>query len=113
MVFQKGNPLVACVNNALANMKRTRRAEADPADLARQGHRRTCPQVALSRDSKILGGGGAGRAVTLALLSTLVLFAALVYGVTHAPNWPEVKAAFFDWDKYRELVPGASRAPSS
>jgi polar amino acid transport system substrate-binding protein len=23
MVFQKGNPLVACVNNALANMKRT------------------------------------------------------------------------------------------
>jgi polar amino acid transport system substrate-binding protein len=23
MVFQKGNPLIACVNNALANMKRT------------------------------------------------------------------------------------------
>ena len=35
----------------------------------------------------------------------VVLFAALVYGVTHAPNWPEVKAAFFDWDKYRESFP--------
>ena len=23
MVFRKGNPLIACVNNALANMKRT------------------------------------------------------------------------------------------
>ena len=45
MVFRKGNPLIACVNNALANMKRTRRAEADPADLARQGHRRTRSEV--------------------------------------------------------------------
>ena len=45
MVFQKGNPLIACVNNALANMKR-RRAEADPADLAREGHRRSRAEVA-------------------------------------------------------------------
>ena len=44
------------------------------------------------------------------MLSTLVLFAALVYGVTHAPNWPEVKAAFFDWDKYRESFPIIARA---
>jgi polar amino acid transport system permease protein len=34
----------------------------------------------------------------------------LVYGVTHAPNWPEVKAAFFDWDKYRESFPVIARA---
>ena len=39
-----------------------------------------------------------------------MLFAALVYGVTNAPNWPEVKAAFFDWDKYRESFPIIARA---
>jgi polar amino acid transport system permease protein len=35
---------------------------------------------------------------------------ALVYGVTHAPNWPEVRDAFFDWGKYRESFPEISRA---
>ena len=33
-----------------------------------------------------------------------------MYGVTHAPNWPEVKAAFFDWDKYRDSFPVIARA---
>ena len=30
MVFPKGNPLAACVNKALATLKRERHAEADP-----------------------------------------------------------------------------------
>ena len=63
-----------------------------------------------SRSSRILGGGGAGRAVTLALLSTVVLFVALGYLVTHSPGWPEVKAAFFDWDAYRDSFPEIARA---
>jgi polar amino acid transport system permease protein len=79
--------------------------------VARQGHGRAGPQVAgLNRGSKILGGGGAGRAVTLALLSTAVLFAGLAYVVTHSPGWPEVRAAFFNGDAYRDSFPEISRA---
>ena len=35
---------------------------------------------------------------------------ALVYGVTHSPGWPEVKAAFFDWGIYKDSFPEISRA---
>jgi len=55
---------------------------------------------------RALGGGGAGRAVALALVSTVVVLGVVVYGVTHAPNWPEVKASFFDWDVYKSSFPG-------
>ena len=33
-----------------------------------------------------------------------------MWAITHAPNWPEVKAAFFDWDAYRRSFPAISRA---
>ena len=35
---------------------------------------------------------------------------AIVFGVTRAAGWPEVKAAFFDWGNYRESFPAISRA---
>ena len=59
---------------------------------------------------RALGGGGAGRAVALALISTVVVLGVVVYGVTHAPNWPEVKASFFDWDVYKSSFPGIAHA---
>jgi len=59
---------------------------------------------------RALGGGGAGRAVALALVSTVVVLGVVVYGVTHAPNWPEVKASFFDWDVYKSSFPGIAHA---
>ena len=71
---------------------------------------RSEPSSKLSRKSKLLGGGGAGSAVALALLSTAVLFGAVAYGVTRSSGWPEVKAAFFDWDAYRESFPAIARA---
>ena len=46
LVFQKGNPLVSCVNRALGNLKTHRRAGEDRADLAREGDEGACPQVA-------------------------------------------------------------------
>ena len=55
-------------------------------------------------------GGGAGRAVAVALASTVVFFTVLVVLVTNAPGWPEVKAAFFDWGIYRGSMPEIARA---
>ena len=34
----------------------------------------------------------------------------LVYVVTHSPGWPEVKAAFFDGQKFRDSFPTIARA---
>jgi polar amino acid transport system permease protein len=44
------------------------------------------------------------------LLSTVVFFALVAYLVSRSAGWPEVKAAFFDWEKYRESFPAISRA---
>jgi polar amino acid transport system permease protein len=51
------------------------------------------------RGSLILGG--AGRNVTIATLSTVVVFTALAIVVVNAPGWEKVKKGFFSPDEFR------------
>jgi polar amino acid transport system permease protein len=54
------------------------------------------------RNSRILGGtGGPVRNVTIAVVSTVVVFGVLIYLVTSAPGWPEVKNDFFNVDEVK------------
>jgi polar amino acid transport system permease protein len=63
------------------------------------------------RRSRILGGmSGDARSVTIALVSTVVFFAALVLIVTNAPGWPEVKSAFFNPTVFKDSFPEVLRA---
>jgi polar amino acid transport system permease protein len=65
------------------------------------------------RRSRILGGAWQGvgrRAVLIAVVSTVVFFAALVFAIVHAPGWPAVKEAFFDGKQFRESFPAVLRA---
>jgi polar amino acid transport system permease protein len=63
------------------------------------------------RRSRILGGMSAdSRSVAIALVSTVVFFAVLVLVITRAPGWPEVKAAFFNPEIFRESFPEILRA---
>jgi polar amino acid transport system permease protein len=48
--------------------------------------------------------------VAIALLSTVVVFAALGFAVTRAPGWPEVKHFFFDGHEFRSSFPEVARA---
>ena len=52
------------------------------------------------RGSLILGG--AGRNVSIAVLSTLVFFTVLVLVIVNAPGWENVKHTFFDPKVFRE-----------
>jgi polar amino acid transport system permease protein len=63
------------------------------------------------RRSRILGGmSGDARSVLIALVSTVVFVAVLVLVVTSSPGWPEVKAAFFNREVFRESFPEILRA---
>jgi polar amino acid transport system permease protein len=63
------------------------------------------------RRSKILGGmSGDARSVLIALVSTVVFFAALILVITSSPGWPEVKTAFFNREVFREAFPEVLRA---
>ena len=63
------------------------------------------------RRSRILGGmSGDARSVVIALVSTVVFFAALILVITNSPGWPEVKAAFFNREIFRESFPEVLRA---
>ena len=46
------------------------------------------------------------RAIGLALLSTVVVFGALVLVVVNAPGWPEVQQEFFNWPIFWASLPG-------
>ena len=45
------------------------------------------------------------RSVAIALASTVVVFAVLIWAVTSSPNWPEVKHAFFDGEEFVRSFP--------
>jgi len=48
--------------------------------------------------------------VLIALASTVVFVAVVAFAVSRSANWPEVKAAFFDWDEFRSSMPDIARA---
>jgi polar amino acid transport system permease protein len=65
---------------------------------------RAGPRVAAGRQSRILGGGGAGRSTLIAVVSTLAFFGLIVLLVTSAPGWPAVREQFFDWEIFKESL---------
>src|SRR3954466_2826855 len=63
------------------------------------------------RRSKILGGMSTdARSVLIALVSTVVFFAAIVLVVRNAAGWPEVKSAFFNREVFSDSFPEVLRA---
>lgn len=50
------------------------------------------------------------KGVLIATMSTLALFALVVYVVTSSPFWPDVKASFFNWDELKESFPDILKA---
>lgn len=45
------------------------------------------------------------RAALIATVSTVAFVVVLVLVVANAPNWPKVRAQFFDWDEFRDAWP--------
>jgi len=84
--------------------------------VALQGRGRSRAEVAPldeNRRSRILGslsGSEGARAVTIAVVSTIVVFVLLALLITSAPGWPEVKRTFFDWGQFKASMPEIARA---
>jgi polar amino acid transport system permease protein len=81
--------------------------------VAGQGGRGTGPPLEpapVSRRSRILDLGEGRGGVTIAVVSTILVFGALVLLVTHAPGWPEVKKTFFDWGEFKASFPEIAHA---
>jgi polar amino acid transport system permease protein len=81
--------------------------------VASEGDRRPDLEVA-SRRSRLAGGlhleAEGVRGVIVALLSTAVFFGVVVFAVTNAAGWPEVKRTFFDWGDISGTFPGIASA---
>jgi polar amino acid transport system permease protein len=81
--------------------------------VASEGDRRPDLEVA-GRRSRLLAGlrleGEGTRGVAIALLSTVVFFAAVVVAVTQSPGWPEVRRTFFNWHDISTSFPDIARA---
>jgi polar amino acid transport system permease protein len=80
--------------------------------VASEGDRRAGLEV--DRRSRLLDGlrsGGEGRrSVAIALASTIVFFAVVVFAITHAPGWPAVRSQFFSWHEFKSTFPEIARA---
>ena len=55
-------------------------------------------------------GGGAGRSLVIAVVSTVAFFTLLAVVITHAPGWPEVRRTFLDWGEFKSSFPEIARA---
>ena len=65
------------------------------------------------RRSRLLGGGGGpARNVSIAVLSTVVVLAAILVTVVNSPGWPRVKSAFFNSAEGRDTFSSNARATS-
>ena len=109
MLFQEGNTLRDCVNEALADAEGRRHARADPDRVALEQDERSGPRVG-DRSSRILGGSGGARSAAIAAVSTVVFFGVLVLVVVNSPNWEEVKEQFFNWDVFKNSFPDIAEA---
>ena len=63
-----------------------------------------------SRSSRILGGGGGGRSLAIATVSSIVFFGAIALVVVNSPGWPAVKESFFYWPEFKESLPDIAEA---
>ena len=55
-------------------------------------------------------GSSESRAVAIAVVSTIVVLAAIVLVVTRSPGWDEFKAYFLNWGYYRDSFEEIARA---
>jgi polar amino acid transport system permease protein len=84
--------------------------------VASEGDRRSDPEVELERAAHgpaVAGrrrGGGGVRSALIAVVSTVVFFGLVVFLVSRSPNWPAVKAQFFDSDEFKASMPDIARA---
>jgi polar amino acid transport system permease protein len=63
------------------------------------------------RRSRLLGGwSGEARNVSIAVLSTVFVFTAIVLAVVNSPGWDTVKSAFFNKAEARAVLPLVARA---
>ncbi len=80
--------------------------------MASEGDRRAGLEV--DRRSRLLDGlrsGGEGRrSVAIAIASTVVFFAVVIFAITHAPGWPAVRSQFFNWHEFKSTFPEIARA---
>ena len=80
--------------------------------MASEGDRRAGLEV--DRRSRLLDGlrsGGEGRrSVAIAIASTVVFFAVIVFAITHAPGWPAVRSQFFSWHEFKSTFPEIAHA---
>src|SRR4029079_2391519 len=51
-------------------------------------------------------GSGSGRSLLIAVLSTVLVFAALGFLAVNAPGWDRVRNAFLDGENFTESAPG-------
>jgi len=56
------------------------------------------------------GAGSPARNVSIAVISTIAVFAAIVLAVVNSPGWERVKAAFFNSGEGRDVFPLVARA---
>jgi polar amino acid transport system permease protein len=56
------------------------------------------------------GAGGPARNVSIAVISTIAVFAAIVLAVVNSPGWERVKAAFFNSGEGHAVFPLVARA---
>jgi polar amino acid transport system permease protein len=80
--------------------------------VAGESRRRSDPALD-ERRSRILGSlrsGAGSRGALIATFSTIVVFAALILLITHAPGWPEVRSTFLDWGQFKDSMPDIARA---
>src|SRR4051794_41901830 len=57
-----------------------------------------------------MSGGDGRRSAAIAVISTVAFFTVLALAITHAPGWPEVRHAFFDWGQFKDSLPDIARA---
>jgi polar amino acid transport system permease protein len=64
------------------------------------------------RRSRLLGAGAGDppRNVSIAVISTIAVFAAIVLALVNAPGWERVKASFFNSGEGRDVFPLVARA---
>jgi polar amino acid transport system permease protein len=63
------------------------------------------------RRSRLLGGwSGEARSVSIAVVSTIVVFTVIVLSVINSPGWQTVKSAFFNKAEARDVFPLVARA---
>ena len=67
-----------------------------------------------SRRSRILGGPSrrrdeGGRAVLIAMTSTVIFFTVVTIAVVNSAGWPVVRQAFFNGEQFRESLPDITR----